>query len=77
MSTLIVLVLLGFVALGLLVAYRRPGNPVGWIITGMGMTALASGFVQSYGVYALFTDPGCIPGGEVMAWVSTWTIIPP
>ena|SRR5215208_5944894 len=28
------LVLFGFVALGILVVHRRPGNPVGWIIAG-------------------------------------------
>ena len=75
-STLLELVVLGFVALGLIVAYRRPRNPVGWIIAGAGVTALASDFVESYAVYALITDPGSIPGGEVMAWVSNWIFIP-
>jgi hypothetical protein len=75
-STFLILVLLGFVSLGLLVSYRRPGNAVGWIITGMGISFALAGFAQSYGVYALFTDPGSLPGGEVMAWLSSWTIIP-
>jgi hypothetical protein len=75
-STFIVLVLLGFVTLGVLVSYRRPGNAVGWIITGMGISLALSGFAQSYGVYALYTDPGSLLGGEVMAWLSSWTIIP-
>jgi hypothetical protein len=75
-STLLELVVLGFIALGLLVAYRRPRNPVGWIIAGASLTALASDLVESYGVYALITDPGSIPGGEVMAWVSNWMFIP-
>ena len=74
--TLLELVGLGFLALGLLVAYRRPRNPVGWIIAGAGAMALASDFVESYAVYALITDPGSIPGGEVMAWVSNWIFIP-
>jgi len=67
---------LGFVALGLVVAYRRPRNPVGWIIAGAGVLGLASDFVQSYAVYALFTEPGSLPGGETMAWLSNWTFIP-
>ena len=75
-STLLELVVIGFLALGLLVAYRRPRNPVGWIIVGAVMTGLASDFVDSYAVYALFTDPGSIPGGEVMAWASNWIFIP-
>jgi hypothetical protein len=70
------LVLAGFVTLGVLVSYRRPGNPVGWIITGTGISLALSGFAQSYGVYALYTDPGSLPGGEVMAWLSSWTVIP-
>ena len=75
-SLLLELVLFGFVALGLLVVYRRPGNPVGWIIAGMGVAALASGFAESYAVYALFTEPGSLPGGRTMAWLSTSMVIP-
>jgi hypothetical protein len=67
---------LGFVALGLLVAYRRPGNPVGWIITGVGTLASVSDFVESYAVYTLSTNPGSLPGGDVMAWLSNWIFIP-
>jgi hypothetical protein len=70
------LVLLGFVALGVLVVHRRPGNPVGWIIAGVGVTAVASEFLQSYGLYALFAEPGGLPGGEVMALLSTLAFIP-
>ncbi|CAN5713592.1 hypothetical protein BH18ACT11_BH18ACT11_18370 [soil metagenome] len=70
------IVLLGFVALGLLVVYHRPGNPVGWIIAGMGVAAVASGFAESYAVYALFTEPGSLPAGRTMAWLSTSMAIP-
>jgi hypothetical protein len=75
-TALLELVALGFVALGLLVAHRRPGNPVGWIIAGVGVTALATDFVESYAIYALITDPGSLPGGEVMAWLSNWIFVP-
>ncbi len=75
-SVLLELVLLGFVTLGLLVAYRRPGNPVGWIIAGMGVAAVASGFAESYAVYALSTEPGSLPAGRTMAWLSTSIVIP-
>jgi hypothetical protein len=70
------LLVLGFVALGLLVVYRRPRNPVGWIIAGAGVTGLVSDFVESYALYALYTDPGALPGGETMAWLSNWIFIP-
>jgi len=75
-SVFLDLVLIGFVALGLLVASRRPGNPVGWIITGVGVLTLASNFAESYAVYALFTEPGRLPGGKTMAWLSTSMFIP-
>jgi hypothetical protein len=75
-NTLLVLVILGFVTLGLLVSYRRPANAVGWIISGMGFLLALSGFAQSYGVYALYTAPGSLPGGELTAWLSAWIIIP-
>ena len=68
--------LLGIVTLGVLVSNRRPGNPVGWIITGGGLSLMLSGFAEGYGVYALFADPGSLPGGEVMAWISSWIGIP-
>jgi hypothetical protein len=67
---------LGLIALGLLVAYRRPGNPVGWIIAGTGVTAAATDFVESYAGYTLSTNPGSLPGGDVMAWLSNWIFIP-
>jgi hypothetical protein len=67
---------IGLLALGLLVAYRRPRNPVGWIIVGTGVTVATTDFVESYAVYALHTNPGFLPGGETMAWLSNWVFIP-
>ena len=75
-SVLVDLVLLGFIALGLLVVYRRPRNPVGWIIAGVGVAAVAAGFAESYAVYALFTEPGRFVGGRTMAWLSSSLVIP-
>jgi len=75
-SSILEVVVLGFISLGLLVAHRRPRNPVGWIIAGAGVLGLASDFVESYAVYALFTEPGSLPGGETMAWLSNWIFIP-
>jgi hypothetical protein len=63
--------LIGLVTLGVLVSSRRPGNPIGWIITGSGVLLMISLFTQSYGAYALFIDPGGLPGSEVMAWISS------
>lgn len=70
------LFLLGFVALGLLVISRRPGNAVGWIIACVGFAAVASGFAEGYAVYTLYTDPGSLPAGRTMAWLSTSLAVP-
>jgi hypothetical protein len=75
-ATLPDLVALGLLALGLLVAHRRPENPVGWIIAGTVVTAGVSDFAESYAVYTLYTNPESLPGGETMAWLSNWTFIP-
>jgi len=75
-STLPDLVALGLLALGLLVAYRRPANPVGWIIAGTVVTAGVTDFAESYAVYTLYTNPGSLPSGETMAWLSNWIFIP-
>ena len=68
--------MIGLVTLGVLVPSRRPGNPIGWIITSSGVLLMISLFTQSYGAYALVIDPGGLPGSEVMAWISSWTFIP-
>jgi hypothetical protein len=70
------LVLLGFVALGVLVVNRRPGNPVGWIIAGVGVTVVTAELLQSYGIYSLFTEPGRFPGGEMAAWLTIVLFVP-
>ena len=77
LTTLLVLVTIVLVTVGALVASRRPKNPIGWIFVGAGVSLALSGFAEGYGVYALFTDPGSLPGGDVMAWVWAWVGIPP
>ena len=66
-----------FPSVGVLVASRRPQNPIGWIMLGTGILLALSGFSLSYGTYGLFTRPGAVPAAEVMAWISTWIFLPP
>jgi hypothetical protein len=75
-EVLIGVVLLGLTTMGMVISARRPGNAVGWIITGAGASTVLSGFTENYAFHALFTDPGRLPGGEVMAWLSLWIFIP-
>ena len=67
---------LAFPTVGALVAARYPGNSIGWIFCAVGVTVTASGFAQEYGVRALIADPGSLPLGVEMAWLSEWLFLP-
>jgi hypothetical protein len=69
--------LFAFPTVGAVVASRRPRNPIGWIFLAAGIPFALTGFVHGYAVYALFTEPGSLPGGEVMAWLASWIFLPP
>ena len=64
------------VSVGLLLALRRPANPIGWILLGSGLMFASSGLATSYGGYAL-EHPGTLPGGRAaVIWDSaTWPLL--
>jgi signal transduction histidine kinase len=56
--------------LGALIASRQPRNPIGWIyLVATFLFALAA-FGQLYAVHVLLVDPGILPGGRFLAWLS-------
>jgi hypothetical protein len=61
-----------FIPMGALITLRHPGNPVGWILLGMGLAETASKFAFEYAAYSIILHPGSLPGGAAMAWLSTW-----
>jgi hypothetical protein len=66
-----------FSILGLLVASRRPGNPLGWIYLAVGFFIGLVNFASPYAEYALATNPGSsLPGGPLMSWLGAWAWIP-
>jgi len=69
--------LLTFPPIGALVASRRPDNPIGWIILGVGLLFSLAGFANQYGIYALLTEPGSLPAGVTMAWLGSWLFLAP
>ena len=75
-DTLFRLIILVFATIGALVAARRPRNPIGWIMAGAAVPLAFSGVAHGYAVYALFADPGSLPGGDVMAWLASWIFLP-
>jgi hypothetical protein len=77
LDTLFALVTMVLATAGALVASRRPQNPIGWIFLAGAALWTLGGFAEAYGLHSLFTDPGALPGGDVMAWLSAWVFIPP
>ena len=67
-----VLVFVSFATVGALVASRQPGNLIGWIFCALGLFLPLAGASEEYALYALVTQPGSLPGGEVMAWLAAW-----
>jgi hypothetical protein len=67
---------LTFPMVGAVIASRRPGNAVGWIFCVVGLCGGAEIFTAEYGVYALVTNPGSLPGGVIATWFGTWVWLP-
>ena len=65
------------VTVGALVASRRPGNPVGWVLVGGPVPMALSSLFEEYAVHALFIETGALPGGAVLASLSEWMFVPP
>jgi hypothetical protein len=61
-----------FPTVGLIIAARRPANPLGWLLLLFGLSLGANEFLRVYAEYTLLYRPGALPGGLAIAWVSTW-----
>ncbi len=59
---------------GAIVASRRPGNPVGWLLCLSGLTVSTSHFASQYAIYALLAQPSSLPAGEALAWIASWLL---
>ncbi|MFI5055374.1 MAG: sensor histidine kinase [Actinomycetota bacterium] len=55
---------------GILLASRRPKNPIGWLFLTAGLTLGISAFGTAYGLHALLVEPGSLPAGRAAAWIS-------
>ena len=64
-----------YVAVGALVSARRPANPLGWLMLGMGAMSTAAVLLGAYAGYALLVRPE-LPLGEQAAWVTSWIYWP-
>jgi signal transduction histidine kinase len=56
--------------LGALIASRQPRNAIGWVYLGATFVFALAAFGQLYAVHVLVVDPGILPGGRFLAWLS-------
>jgi hypothetical protein len=65
-----------FSPLGMLIATRRPENPLGWLFCAIGLFGGVDLFCGVYAAYALLAEHGSLPGGKLSAWIDSWVWIP-
>ena len=68
--------IVSFSVVGALIASHRPENPIGWLFLA---AALFYGIQipgEEYAVYALLTNPGSLPLGAELAWLTEWIWAP-
>src|SRR5215468_7236876 len=63
--------LVGFTTsvVGFVIASRRPGNPIGWIVLAGGALLGVAIFCHTYALRALVAAPGSLPGGHLAMWL--------
>ncbi|HEV2918874.1 MAG TPA: hypothetical protein VG673_06480, partial [Actinomycetota bacterium] len=49
---------------GAVLAGRRPGHPVGWLLLALGLSVAAAGVATGYANYGLLARPGALPGAH-------------
>ena len=62
--------------LGVVLADRRPSNPIGWIFCALGVLAGIIAVTTEYARWALIDEVGRPPGGLWAAWLQEWDWIP-
>jgi hypothetical protein len=70
------LALASYPTVGVLITSRQPRNAIGWMFCAFGLGLAAHFFLRECAIYAVVTEPGSIPGGALMASVSSWLPIP-
>ena len=65
-----VVVTLGVPVLGIVIVNKQPKNAIGWMFIVVGFTLALEPFGQAYAVHTLAADPGSLPAGRALAWMS-------
>ena len=72
---------ISFSVVGAVIApHFPPQNPIGWIFCTIGFVGAVRLFSAEYAIVTLLAEPGSVPGrlpgGEALAWVSSWSWVP-
>jgi hypothetical protein len=67
-----------FATVGALVAWRKPGNPLGWLFCAFALLRMLHLVAVQVAGYAFMTAPGALPSGSevALAWLAAWLLIP-
>jgi hypothetical protein len=64
--------LVTFASVGLVVALRRPGNPIGWVLCGGALVTGIASVASVYADYAFKVKHGDVAGATLAAWLTSW-----
>jgi signal transduction histidine kinase len=69
-------VILGVPILGIVIVTKQPKNAIGWLFLLAGVSLALATFGQAYALHVLIAQPGALPGGRALAWLSNaaWPI---
>ena len=68
------LVVLGYGAVGALLARRLPRNVIGWMFCAAALVFALASFANQYALRSLIVEPGSLPGGLWFAWLGSWLL---
>ena len=60
--------IVAFATVGALLAWKRPGNPIGWLLSGSGLAYALGGFSLLLGAFPPDADPRRLAGLDLAAW---------
>ena len=61
---------------GALIEWHQRGNPIGRLLLGIGLGTTIAVASVDWSEYTLRAHPGSLPGGNVTAWLASWTLVP-
>jgi signal transduction histidine kinase len=64
-------------AVGFVLAFRRPRNPIGWLLLAAALALGLRAFSHHYGLHGLVAAPGSWPAARAAMWLSNWIWVIP